>query len=768
MFSSQPPGCLNGCQRLNVAFTSQLGGKSPGFLAEYSGAGLYSLQEGHSENARESPMSGEMLRKSGARQVRRTGRKMTGALLFVVLGWGLAQEIFPGDPAQASAAPRSRAAGRVPPATAALTPRQAAAVLAPHISPHTLPATVELPYNRAVATTLLPPQAASPHGKRGGADEGLLRPGAKPLPATAAPPVQGAPTPPSQSGPALQEPGQVQPSTSVAAVRSDDGLREVGNGEGEAALPLPGTAQDASALTPAGDASALKQKAADLLSMPVIKQISAQQQMLNQYFSGLANEPIGGGTLERYLPLTPGPPKQTGWLPSSFSDWMQWSTMTGDWDGWRPWLVDHGVTFSGRWLEDSAANLTGGMSQTMQYADEEAFSLDFNLQKLFQLGTDLGTIHFTTAIRQGHSLAQSMPALDSPQEIAGSGEWAHLTKLSWEYQWNRYVRTEVGELNSEDQFEASSVYWGANLYCQFESNAICGMPQSIAMNSGYGWYPTAHPGAWAKFFLDGTNEWTIQTGVYSVDETIQNKGNGFKMGLKGAMGSFVPFQVRWHKGGPDDYSGPFQTNVTLGAYWDSSEVEDVYSKLSMFTIVPPANAAKYHAGIPAALRGIITPRKIRNRHGAYFQIDSLLQRDKADPRRSTAGFFSFTWGNRAASPAPYFVTAGITRKGTFASRPEDTVSLGMKALWASSKLRHEIQTMRNICDGGSSALFCAVAKRSNGLYVPTMETALEFNYGYRPAWWALIRPGIQYIWRPGGTRRYKDAFLLDLEAGLTF
>ncbi|QDH13681.1 carbohydrate porin [Formicincola oecophyllae] len=546
--------------------------------------------------------------------------------------------------------------------------------------------------------------------------------------------------------------------------------------------------------------SAVKSEAAALLSKPLINRSNAYYPQIYQYMPGLDSEPIGGGTLARYLPLSPLP-KQTGWLPDSFEDWMNWPTMTGDWDGYRTKLADMGIGISGRWLQDSAANVTGGMSRSMQYADEEGYSVDLNLQKLFRLDSDWGVIHFAGVARQGHSLAQSMPLLDSPMEIAGSGEWPHLVKLSWEKQWNRYVRTEFGELNAEDQFEASSTYWGANLYCQFESNAICGMPQSIAMNSGYGWYPTAHPGAWAKFFPTGTDEWTIQVGAYTVDNTIAGKGQGWRLSLhqkawmdghngrggyntgiyeppgvyknvNGAQGAFVPVQFRWHRGGADDYSGPLQMNVTVGAYWDSSSHVDTYGNLGMFTTLPPGNALHYrHAGQPVSWNGApgyITPHNIRNRHGAYFQWDGMLQRDKDDPRRSTAAFFSFTWGNRAAAPAPYFITFGVVRKGTFASRPEDTISIGGKVLWVSPKLTNEVGAIQRACAKNGSNGFCAAASRQGGLFRPGSESAFEMNYGYRPAWWALIRPGFQYIWSPGGTGRYKNALLLDLEAGVTF
>ena len=64
------------------------------------------------------------------------------------------------------------------------------------------------------------------------------------------------------------------------------------------------------------------------------------------------------------------------------------------------------------------------------------------------------------------------------------------------------------------------MHWGQNLYCQFQSNAICGMPQALASNSGYGYYPTAHPGAFVKLFPFGDDRMLVSAGVYNVDPTI--------------------------------------------------------------------------------------------------------------------------------------------------------------------------------------------------------------------------------------------------------
>lgn len=432
-------------------------------------------------------------------------------------------------------------------------------------------------------------------------------------------------------------------------------------------------------------------------------------------------------------------PKQKGLLPNSFHDWMQQDGILGDPYGWRSYLQDHGVTIGGRYFEDSVGNPVGGKSKSARYADEFSLSVDLDLGKM--TGHSLGLIHFMMTDRHGAGIANNIPTLNSPQEIYGAGQTTHLTQLSWEMMWNRYVDTEVGEINTENDFEQSSTYWGGNLYCQFQNNGICGMPQAIAMNSGYGFYPTAHPGAWVKFYPAGNDHYLVQFGAYSIDQKIIQPGRTWNLGLGGATGTFLPFQLGWHQGGKDDYSGPLQTNVKIGGYWDTSEVRDVYSQLGSF-------------GVPSQLTQDVQSSKVRGRFGGWVQVDRMLERDENDPRRSTAFFGSFTWGDPRTAVAPYFMTAGIVRKGTFPSRPDDTLSLGMKSIWINSKLTHWAKNKQ--------------ASGVRGLYKPSNETALELNYGYRPARWLLVRPGVEYYWSPGGNNRYKNALLLDLEAGISF
>ncbi len=165
-----------------------------------------------------------------------------------------------------------------------------------------------------------------------------------------------------------------------------------------------------------------------------------------------------------------------------------------------------------------------------------------------------------------------------------------------------------------------------------------------------------------------------------------------------------------------------------------------YSQLGTFQI-----PAQYLVSAPVS--------KVRGRFGGWFQFDRMLERDGNDPNRGTSFFASFTWGDPRTSVAPYFVDWGLTRKGTFPARPNDTVSLGMKMLWVNPKLTNWVHELQ-----GTGA---------TGIYKPSGEHAIELNYGWRPTPWLLIRPGAQYIWSTGGTNKYKNPIILDFETGIT-
>lgn len=432
------------------------------------------------------------------------------------------------------------------------------------------------------------------------------------------------------------------------------------------------------------------------------------------------------------------PVPDESFFPATFKEWLTQTTMTGNWGGERVRLQNEGVNILGHYLEDSAGNTNGGRGRTVRYAHEVALGADVNFAQL--TGHNIGIFHILLTERAGQGIGQQLPTLNSPQEVFGSGETIRFSRLSFERQFGRYVDAEIGWINTENDFAQSTTHWGMNLYCQFQTNAICGMPQGIASNSGYGYYPTAHPGAYIKVFPFGDQRMLVSAGVYNVDPTISNTGNAWKMWLHGSTGVFLPFQIGWHFGGTDTH-GALPTNIKIGGYWDTSEVNNVYGQFRGFQI-------------SGANVGDLPIEKVRGRFGGWFEGDLMLQRDRADPNRSTIAFLSFTWGDPRTAIAPYFVTWGVVRKGTFWNRPNDTISIGGKFNFVNPKL----------------GIYAASLQREGytDILKPSGEHAGEINYGYRPAPWLTLRPGVQYIWHPGGTNRYRNALLLDMEMATTF
>ncbi|WP_336947295.1 carbohydrate porin [Asaia sp. BMEF1] len=448
------------------------------------------------------------------------------------------------------------------------------------------------------------------------------------------------------------------------------------------------------------------------------------------------SQPTLGTVRHPYIPV----PGDEALFPKSFSDWLKQPTMTGDWGGLRTRLQNMGITPQGHYLQDSAGNPVGGKTQVVRYAHEVGLGADVNFAQL--TGHNYGMFHVLLTERAGLGIGQKLPTLNSPQQIFGSGETIRFTRLSWEMQWNRYADTEIGWINTENDFGQSTMHWGMSLYCQFESNAICGMPQALASNSGYGYYPTAHPGAFLKLYPFGDERMLVSAGIYNVDPTISNTGYAWKLGLHNSTGAYLPFQIGYHFGGTDS-KGRLPTNVKFGGYWDTSEVKNVYAQLAGFEL-------------PNAVLGNLPIEKVRGRYGGWFMADQMLQRDKSDSSRSTVAFLSFTWGDPRTAIAPYFITWGIVRKGTFWNRPNDTISLGGKFNFVNPKLGAYVGALQ------------AQQGTDNGLLKPSGEHAGELNYGWRPTPWLTVRPGLQYIWHPGGTNRYKNALLLDFETGVTF
>ena len=420
------------------------------------------------------------------------------------------------------------------------------------------------------------------------------------------------------------------------------------------------------------------------------------------------------------------------------SGWFEQREMTGDWGGVRTTLKNDGIIMRGHYVAEMAGNPEGGRSQGFRYAHEIALGADIDFAKA--AGIDLGTLHVTLTERAGRSLAaDSIGNIESVQEIFGSGETVRITLLALQRAFGPHLDAEIGWNNAENDFAASSTYWGDSLYCEYQSNAICGMPQALAANSGYSFYPTVVPAAWAKLYPTADRAVVIGVGIYAVNPSIVNTHNGFQLGLDDATGAYIPLELGWRRGKSDD-KGPYPGMYRIGGYYDTSEVKIATNQASRY--IPQGTTL---ADLPMQSR--------RGRYGGWVEADQMIERDGADHDRGVVAWGTFIWGDPGTALFPWFGEAGLVRKGTVGSRPNDTLAAAFIVAALNPKL---------------AAYEGLLARR--GLQVPSQSQEMvgELNYGYEFAHWFVLRPGLQYVWHPSGENEIPNALVLDLQASVTF
>jgi porin len=420
---------------------------------------------------------------------------------------------------------------------------------------------------------------------------------------------------------------------------------------------------------------------------------------------------------------------------ASNDDWLSRETLTGDWGGLRRELHDDGIDIYSRYLSESAGNPTGGVAQGVRYAQEINFGATFDMAKL--AGIDGGQFQVLLTDRAGRSLSRDkIGNILTVQEIFGSGETLRLTALYYDQRaFSGALDVAVGRLNTENDFAASPFYWGTSLYCNFQSNGICGTPIGMPLNSGYVAYPVASWGSRVK--VTPSDAFDFETGAYEVNPSLFDESRSFSFGTSGATGVFVPVQANFHVGRQSGYTG----NYALGAYYDTSSVADITTALSRAGPI----LAGFSAGSTISHTG---------RYGFYALFDQLVWRDPGSHDagsgdRGIAVFGGIQIGDRNSATLRPYSELAVVRHGTFAGRDQDSIAFGIADAEFNGRLSN-----------AESAL--------PGTPRQSRELAIELNYGAQVAGWMNVMPGLQYIIHPDGVTSVPNAVVLDLRVSVAF
>jgi porin len=426
-------------------------------------------------------------------------------------------------------------------------------------------------------------------------------------------------------------------------------------------------------------------------------------------------------------------------------------------NGARSNLAKRGITVSGHFVSEAAANLTGGIplggtavARGTALASEFGFGFDADFNKLYA-GSGFGILHFLLTTRFGSNLSSlAIGNLASVQEIYGDGQTTRVTYLDYEQPFfKERLNLRLGKYNQQNDFIAGSTYWGGNLYCFVQNNNICGTPAGIPINNGvvadgsegYTYYPSSQWGARLKVNLSKSTY--VQAAAIQGNPIVNNPDGGLYFGFNGGTGVELPLEVGVTL---RNRAGDLVGNVRVGGYYDTSDVQDFATRArTALTLTPYETNAAGLASNAAALASIPT-RYDRGRSGADVQFDHLLEGSSAPGKRGTALFTAFEYSDPQTSLISTMFEVGAVRRGTFRNRDRDTIG----AVFATENYNVRLQQLESTL-------------QAEGFTVPNtvQDQVIELNYGIQVTPWFILRPGVQYVINPSGVKPNAGAGVLN-------
>jgi porin len=402
---------------------------------------------------------------------------------------------------------------------------------------------------------------------------------------------------------------------------------------------------------------------------------------------------------------------------------------TGDWGGARTKLEKSGINLGIDYTAEIAYDAAGGSKDLVDYADQWAFSGDFDLDRLLALHD----AEFKLAItkRDGRNLSDDadLGTLQQVQEIYGRGQTWRLTQLWFDQKYfSKVVDWKIGRLTMGEDFAAFD--------CTFQNLTFCGsQPGNIVGDYWFNW-PVSQ---WAtRVKLSFQDNISLQAGAYEVNPHFLDTTDALlPIVPAGATGVMVPVELQWSPSiGEQKLAGSYK----LGAWYDTSSADDVFDDKN---------------GDAAALTGL-SPKRRTGRYGAYVNfLQQVTRFDANDPSRGIDVFLNATFADRRTATIDNQIALGLVSTGLFDARPADEIGLAVGRTHVNGRVAHGERLQNQAVLGSPTD-------------VQHSEYAVELYYGLQATGWFMARPNVQYIADPGGTGHNKDVWVLGLKTDVKF
>ncbi|AHJ62505.1 Porin [Granulibacter bethesdensis] len=413
----------------------------------------------------------------------------------------------------------------------------------------------------------------------------------------------------------------------------------------------------------------------------------------------------------------------------------------GDWGGIRPPLEHHGIDLIAGYLSETMGNVTGGRGRGIAYADNRGIELKIDWNKL--AGWNGLTTRAIVINRAGRSLSSTVmgDSLYPVQEIAGGGGnvAAHLSMVYAEQLLlKKRVSIAVGRLQVATDFASSP------LYCEFVSNAFCGVPTPLSAGDRPAFTNGAAANWGGRIRGRPTPEIYVESGVFE-----SNSARGGRTGLQfspaTANGMMIPVEIGWEPGGGNnERSGHYK----IGAYYDSARTNTLYRDL-------PSDEGY---DLPAPSNNPATQKTIRGRSGFWIMADQMLLRRGPYAREGLIVFAGFTLSDDRFSPYRSLGFVGMVDRAFWPARRRD--SYGFAVYYAQQS--RGLKALQKAEQAAGQPLTGGVPGPQGD------EIIMEAEYTIHACEGLTIEPDLQVVVHPGGVRQYGTALVLGFRTNVSF
>ena len=386
--------------------------------------------------------------------------------------------------------------------------------------------------------------------------------------------------------------------------------------------------------------------------------------------------------------------------------WWQWSTIDGDWGGYRQMLSDRGLMFSGSSVNDLQGNVTGGDHKDYAFADSSVFAVDADLGTIVDLRGLFFHVEFIGELGQNLSSKSIGNILQVGTAFAPRGYYLGQMYLTQKL-FGGLITLKAGRVATSSDFASLPVF---NDYVSFAQNPI---PVSVTNDTiFFTSLPSVEWGTIAT--IKPTRSVAFSAGVYNTNLPSGlpfRSRHGVDFSFSGSGGTMEVGQLTYKLNNESDATG-LPGIFYLGGFYSGA----VYSPLT-----GGANQ--------------------KGDYGFYLQGQQMMYREGgAGSDVGLTPWFSVTYDpQQRINQLPVLASVGAAYQGIIPGHSDD-----------------------------SAAIAFYYGKISNALPAHTGEKVVELDYNWWATPWLTITPDAQYVFNPSGGSSAANALVLGTQVTVLF